>query len=513
MTLHESSEYAGNKAMKEQIRKKTPFDEYTEKLTEEEQNTVRDFFDEFSAHCKMQKRETEKLRRDFENAVLYYASAGIPLEKALELLDIRHLGGFYARPAVQWYALDDAAKIYPLSMKRGRMAVFRLSVYLKEPVVPQLLQMALNFTIKRFPSFATTVKKGFFWHYLDTARIRYTVLQETGIPCQPLNIAASASQTFRILWHQNRISAEFFHILTDGSGGMAFLKALTAEYLRLCGVNSSEEGLMKRDDIPEAEEAANMFVRPEAAEKSGGFADQPAVQMSGALSRIKPCRVLHFNMKAEDVKRAAKQLDATVTVYILSKIFLAVKEATDELEGDVSVQIPVNMRKFYPSRTVRNFSLYCGIRFPVPQIRDTAEFVHRTAQQLSEKSTREAMDEMMNSAGRLVWSLRFVPLVFKVPAAKSLYGFFTDGIFSTVLSNIGAVSMPEGYAEHIDHMDFVLGTTGLNRAQCSVVTFNGIVSLSISKQTADPTFEEAMYRLLAADGIIPEVEGSPVYES
>ena len=44
-------------------------------LTEEEQNTVRDFFDEFSAHCKMQKRETEKLRRDFENAVRTAAAA------------------------------------------------------------------------------------------------------------------------------------------------------------------------------------------------------------------------------------------------------------------------------------------------------------------------------------------------------------------------------------------------------------------------------------------------------
>ena len=70
-------------------------------------------------------------------------------------------------------------------MRHGRMAVFRLSAYLKEPVAPALLQMALTFTIKRFPSFATTVKKGFFWHYLDTAKRRYAIEPEVEMPCKP----------------------------------------------------------------------------------------------------------------------------------------------------------------------------------------------------------------------------------------------------------------------------------------------------------------------------------------
>ena len=102
------------------------------------------------------------MREDIERAFLYYAKIGLDLDQALALLDTKFLGGFYARPPVLWFPLDDAAKIYPLSMERGRMAVFRLSVTLKEKVVPELLQMALTFTMKRFPSFATTLKKGCF---------------------------------------------------------------------------------------------------------------------------------------------------------------------------------------------------------------------------------------------------------------------------------------------------------------------------------------------------------------
>ena len=63
-------------------------------------------------------------------------------------------------------------------MRFGTVPMFRLSVYLKEEVVPEILQIALDFTIKRFPSFATTLKKGFFWHYLDSTKRRFTVEPE-----------------------------------------------------------------------------------------------------------------------------------------------------------------------------------------------------------------------------------------------------------------------------------------------------------------------------------------------
>ena len=121
-------------------------------------------------------------------------------------------------------------------MARGRMSVFRLSVYLKRPVVPVLLQMALSFTVRRFPSFATTLKKG-FWHYLDTAKRRFSVEQGKRRSLSAIKgFPSSGSQSFRVLYWENRISVEFFHVLTDGTGGMTFLKVLVAEYLRLTGV-------------------------------------------------------------------------------------------------------------------------------------------------------------------------------------------------------------------------------------------------------------------------------------
>ena len=44
------------------------------------------------------------------------------------------------------------------------------------------------------------------------------------------------------------------------------------------------------------------------------------------------------------------------------------------------------------------------------------------------------------------------------------------------------------------------------------VTVGGVSTFSISKMTADPAFEEKLYRLLTDDGIAVEVEGSDFYE-
>lgn len=496
--------------MKEKIQSR--FDKFYAGLTHAAQARIDAFWAGFDCHCLLGKWEKQRLREDFEAAILYYLDNGVALEQALERVAPERLGGFYARPAVLWFALDDAAKIYPLSMKQNRMAVFRLSVYLRQPVVPILLQMALTFTIKRFPSFATTLKKGFFWHYLDTAKRRYCVEEEHEIPCRPLKISHSGSQSFRVLYYRNRISVEFFHVLTDGTGGMVFLKTLAAEYLRLTGVQAeADDTLWDSDDLPLPAEYANEFARVPHSEKTSGFVDKPAVQMSGQLAKQKPCRILHFKMDAAALKAAAARYHGTVTVYLLALMFLSGRAATDETTGEASIQVPVNMRKFYPSPTVRNFALYCGIRQPLSMESDIPALVENITQQMAEKASQAAMGEMLAATEQLVGMLKYVPLEIKQPVASLVYGFLGDKIFSNTLSNLGVVSLPPAYAAEIESMDFVLGPEISNRASCAMVTFADMATFSITKMTVDPSFEEMMYRLLQADGVQVRVEGSAFY--
>lgn len=490
------------------------FKEFMNKLNEEDKKLLDQFFASFNQHCLISKIDKNKIRLDFEKAILYYVEKGVSLNETLELLDPSNLGGFYARPSLLWFSLDDSAKIYPMSLEHGKMPVFRLSAYLVNDVVPELLQMALTFTIKRFPCFATTLKKGIFWHYLDTTKRRFTIHEESDAPCQPLKVSRSGSQAFRVIYYKNRISIEFFHVLTDGTGGMVFLKSLVAEYIRLLGARINERGdIWDINETPEAEEMRNEFARVKHSENTSGLINKRVLQMNGKLTRIKPNQIIHFKLNSKEIKAKANSYNATVTAYVLSLIFIAIKAATDSLSGEVSVQVPVNMRKFYTSNTLRNFAMYCGVKMDIEDIKNIDELTQAIKGQLEEKANKEKMSEMVTSANKLVNSIKLIPLFIKLPIAKKLYGFLGDQAFTSTLSNIGVVNMPDGYKDYILSMDFILGTAPNNRAICGLVTYNNVTTLSVSKMTKDPAFEEKLYELFINEGLAVEVEGSAIYEN
>lgn len=491
---------------------KPAFLTFLQSLGDDEHAKISAFFSEFDLYFLVSQKDKRRFRADFEAAIMYLCKQGVSVDEALSRLSLSNLGGFYARPSITWFPLDDAAKIYPISMDHGKQQMFRLSVYFKEAVVPELLQMALTFTIKRYPSFATTLKKGVFWHYLDSVKRHYGIEEESDVPCQPIKVSLSGSKSFRLMYFANRVSVEFFHVLTDGTGAMTFIKSLTYEYLRLLGVTSPHGDIWDVNATPTVEEAENAFLKVERAKNGSGFVDKTAVQMNGRLTRRRPCRMLHFKMDATRLHEVAKAHGGTVTAYLLMQMFYATAAATDELRGDINIQVPVNMRKFYPTRTVRNFSMYCGIRIPIERVGNKEELISEINTQLVEKSAKDKMHEMITAAVKLVGSLRLIPLAIKQPIAKLVHGFLGEKIYTTTFSNLGVVSLPEEMLSHVEAMDFCLGAQVTNRLACAAVTVGGVSTFSISKMTADPAFEEKLYRLLTDDGIAVEVEGSDFYE-
>ncbi len=490
------------------------YTDYLSQLSQEDRDTLSSWFHKLNQRLALPSEWRQDLIHDFENAFMFYSRHGVSIGRAIELMPLSSLGGFYSRPATTWYPLDNAAKVYPLSMSHRQMSVFRLSVYMDSDVVPEILQVALDFTIKRFPFFATTIKRGFFWHYIDSTKARFTVEPETYLPCAPMNVSLTGSQSFRVLYYKNRISAEFFHILTDGTGGMVFLKTLAAEYLRLMGKNiPCSDGVLDIDATPDASESADDFPGSVSGKRHSGFVDKPAMQLSGPLSRVSPCQVIHFDMSSSKLHALARSHGASVTALMVSMMFIACKAACDEHHGIINIQVPVNMRGYFDSKTLRNFSLYCGIKLPLDEIHDIGSVLPRVVEQLRENISRRSMQEMMNGAVKLVRSLRFIPLFIKAPVAKIVYGFLGDRVFTTTLSNLGVIRLPEEMEPYVEKMDFVLGTVAINRVACSMVTVGDTATFSITKLTADPSFEERMRALLTENGISMRITGSELYGS
>lgn len=375
-----------------------------------------------AARIDLPRAQKRALISDFRRAAEVLVSRGLSPAEAAARLGHERLGDFYLSAPDYWYPLDDAAKIYPMSMTDGWMSVFRLSAYLDAPVEPSLLQLALDLTMPRFPFFATKIKRGVFWHYIDGIKRRFTVQPETELPCAPMNVAAGDSQSFRVLYYGRRVSVEFFHILTDGTGGLAFLTALLLAFMT---------------------EAAHA--------------------------------------------------------------------ASDESRGDISIQVPVNMRKFCPSKTLRNFSMYCSVRTPWAEAGEAERLLPDITRQLSERASETAMRGMLASTAEMVRLLGRVPLAVKRPAARIAYGFLGERAFTSTLSNLGAAKLPPEVEAHVEKLDFVLGTGERARAACAMVTLKGRALLSVTKLTDDKTFETRLLSLLEGAGVPVKLSGSMPY--
>ena len=306
---------------------------------------------------------------------------------------------------------------------------------------------------------------------------------------------------------------EFFHALTDASGGMEFIKSLVSEYIRLTNVIIKDKtNIININDNPDISEFTNEFINVEKTPDAGGLYNKIATQMTGDLSKIKPCRILNFKMSSNKLREVARKYNITVTTYLLCIMFIACKSACEIYDGEFSIQVPVNMRKFYPSKTLRNFSMYCGIRLPISKIQDINSISNEVVEQLTSKSSKEEMHKMLYGTKKLISNIKLIPLVIKQPIAKFISGIIGDLAFTSTLSNIGIINLPEEYKDYIEDMEFVLNTSTKNRATCGLVTYNDVATLSITKLTKDPSFETRIYDLLFKDGIDITVEGSEIYD-
>ena len=133
-----------------------------------------------------------------------------------------------------WRRLDNSAKIFPLSTGKRYSTVFRLSVLLKEDIIPELLQEAVIETLEKYQSFKVKIKKGFFWHYLENNTKQPIVEEESDYPCKYIDPTLNRGYLFKVTYFKNKINMDIFHALTDGNSGTVFFREIVYTYLEKC---------------------------------------------------------------------------------------------------------------------------------------------------------------------------------------------------------------------------------------------------------------------------------------
>ena len=419
---------------------------------------------------------------------------------------------------LRWMRLDNAAKIYPAAKRRGWTNYFRLSVTLKEPVDVQVLRTALDVTVRRFPSIAVRLRRGAFWYYLEEIEKAPPIEEDKSYPLVHVPFDDVRKCAFRVLVYHSRIAVEFFHAVTDGTGGLIFLKTLVAEYLcQKYGISiPAEDGVLGRLEDPDPEELEDSFLRY-AGDITASRSEQTAYHLSGTPEPDGFLNLTTLMLPVAAVKEKARAFGASVTEFIAAVMMKAICDLQAEQvprrmrRKPVKVLLPVNLRGLFPSRTLRNFASYVtpeiDPRLGEYSLSEICKIVHYRMG-LENDPRMMAAKIATNVASERSPVLRVMPLFIKNLAMKAVFDLVGECKSCLCLSNLGAVRLPQAMAPYVARMDFIIGVQAKAPHNCGVVSWDGTMYVNMIRNIQEPELESHFYRVLHSLGLPVRVESN-----
>lgn len=414
--------------------------------------------------------------------------------------------------------LDNAAKIYPAARRRMWNCLFRLSATLNEKVDTAIMQNALDVTVKRFPSIAVRIRRGVFWYYLEELCTAPLIKSEAAYPMARMSFKDVRKCAFRVVCYENRLAVEFYHALTDGNGGIIFLKTLLAEYLsQKYGVNIPfEKGVLDRTEKPKTKELEDSFLK-NYGPQSSSRKESTAYKLRGTLENDGYLNLVTGILDSSEILSLARQYKVSLTAFLTAAMVYSIIQIQNRTtpkrkrQKPVKVLVPVNLRRIFDSITLRNFALYItpGVD---PRLGDyTFEEIvksihHQMGYEINAKNLAAKIAANVGAERSLI--LKIMPLFIKNIAMKTVFNLFGERKSSITISNLGVIDIPEEMKPYVNRFDFILGEQAMCTNACSALSYNGKLYISFLRTVRESEVEREFFCFLRSLGLKIKVESN-----
>lgn len=410
-----------------------------------------------------------------------------------------------------WRRLDNAAKIFPPTTSRRDTKVFRFVCQLFEEVDPDALQRGLNETLPHFPLFRSVLKKGLFWYYFEESDRKPLVMPETEPPCSPLYSADRPGLLFRVLYYKKRINFEVFHALADGTGALAFFRTLVYFYLlEKHGTGAAGAAPLFDEDTAPEEQTADAFDKYyQRGQKTTVAPRIRAFRIKGPRLPGSALGIVEGVMPVQNLLNEAKRRGATLSEFLVAMLILATGEEMTlrQRSKPVDITVPVDLRRFFPSHTLRNFFGVIHVAHDFGTQGSSFEDVLKSVRaSFSRQLQAENLASIINRYMALEQNLmvKAIPLFLKIPILK-LASWVVDRDDTAAFSNVGRVQMPDDVAAHIHFFDVFLSTL---RPQVCLFSYGDVLAISLTSPLASTAVPRRFFRSLAALGISVEINSN-----
>ncbi len=386
------------------------------------------------------------------------------------------------------FPVDNSSILYLSLMRKNHANSYRFTMTLSEPVCPETLQLAVDRIYKRFP----TIIAGFlptFFHYIQIPAAQPPMVQPDPGCLNTMTQEELHHCAYRVYYRENTVSIEAFHALTDGYGAIASFTTLMAEYLRLRYKIEipAVETVRDLEDLPtEAETADDYLVHQEG--KPLHLPSRYAYQIPGDPNP--EWKVLNTTLQypVQQILTAAHRCGVSASTLLSGVLASTVMEIQKERSRGamkpVRIMVPIDLRRIFSSQTLRNFIWYA---LPTMEPDDhhlpIEELLKKFQKQMRDQTQRNKLASIIayNVRTQLNWCFRCLPRVIKYALMRLAYQFFGESNSSVTITNLGNLTLPEQMRPFVKKLDVVLTPRASSPYGCAVISYNGLLSINISR--------------------------------
>ena len=416
----------------------------------------------------------------------------------------------------EWMRNDTAAIMFSAIDDSCNSRIFRISAVFKdEEIDPERLEKAVKLTMPRYPICMYRNKKGFFWTYLEKTDSLPSVMPEEYCPAALRRLGRFQKPEMVFLYHKRRISIEASHIYGDGTGFLEILKSVIAQYMVLGGIDRSNfPGIRFGDDIPSETEMENPYIHYKTDEKTEKLHRDKAYILPRNFDDNYQ-NYLNGLINTEILKSVCKEKNVTITEFLNAVLILSMIKTEEKLINDtIIIDVPCNIRKIFPTDSIRNFSSSVPVHFAPQGRREYSldDIIEATRGQLKKYNCKDIHQAFINSNYALTENkfLQPFPYFIKKPVINKMQKKSHNTEMTVLFSNMGNVVLPQIMHEKIERFDFVGGDARVYDMPlfCSAIGFNGYMNMSFNLSGKDRSIPREFFRTLTSMNIPVRIESS-----
>ena len=201
-------------------------------------------------------------------------------------------------------------------------------------------------------------------------------------------------------------------------------------------------------------------------------------------------------------------MGVSITEYltaVLMKVLIdKQREERPARELPVALAIPINLRPYFPSATLRNFILTVRPCLD-PSLgeytfEEVLDYVHHF---LRTEKDRYRMRAVFTGNVRFRSSrlLGLIPVFLKNPIMALSYRLTGVRPYSGTYTNPGAFKVPHEMRPLIERMEVILGQATVPRVHCASISYGNTMEITFAGTVKEADTERAFFRFLVREGL------------